>query len=156
LPASVKETFSPPGEDDQQFRRFTDQKNPAVSVPKDGSLLDKRNNIGVNMAGCTSAPSGKNRRAAFDLVTEENLRQRGRSGYSTEAQRVRVATHGGDAKADVGIQIEAQFLRPLDDVLAVHSACESLIFHLLTDTWDIYIEDRFGGFHERYGGQKTG
>jgi hypothetical protein len=52
-----------------------------------------------------------------------------------------VTAHGGNAEADMGVQIEAQFLRSLKDVFAVHTTRESLIFHLLTDTGDIHIED---------------
>ena len=56
----------------------------------------------------------------------------------------------------MGIEFEAQFLRPLDDVLAVYTTRKSLIFHLLTHARNIDVEDRSGRFDERYGGQKTG
>ncbi len=56
----------------------------------------------------------------------------------------------------MGVEFKPQFLRSLDDVLAMDTARKCLIFHLLTHTRDVYIEDRSGRFHERDCGQKTG
>src|SRR5580700_8849446 len=67
-----------------------------------------------------------------------------------------MAPHCLDAKGNVCIQIYFQFLRAGDDVLTMHPAGESLIFQLLTDTWNVYIEDRSRGLDERDGGKKSG
>src|ERR1700744_184690 len=70
-------------------------------------------------------------------------------GYAGEAERLSVAAHGGDAEADVSIHIEAQFLCPLQYVFAMDTACESLIFHLLTHALNIHVEDGPGRFYQR-------
>ena len=51
-------------------------------------------------------------------------------------------------KRNMGVEFEPQFLRPLDDVLAVDTARKCLIFHLLTHTRDVHIEDRSGRFYQ--------
>src|ERR1700739_4800257 len=79
-----------------------------------------------------------------------------RSGHAIEAQHPGGAAHGGDAESNMGVEFEPKFLRPLADVFALYITRKCLIFHLLTHTRYVYIEDRFGRLDERYCGQKTG
>ena len=91
------------------------------------------------------------------LAAEEDvLCSRGRRGHTVEAQSGSVATHSGNAKGNVGVQIHSQFLRALHDVFAVDTTRESLVFKLLSHTLQVYVEDGFSRFDERNGSQKTG
>ncbi len=45
---------------------------------------------------------------------------------------------------------------PCNDVFAMYTTRESLVFHLLTDAGNIYIEDRSGGLDQGHSGEKTG
>src|SRR5256885_17185947 len=62
--------------------------------------------------------------------TESGLRKGRRRGRALEAQHRRGTAHGGDAESNMGVEFEPEFLRPLDNVLAMHTARKCLIFHL--------------------------
>ena len=53
----------------------------------------------------------------------------GPRGGRSEAELVRDAAHGFDAKGDVLIQGNAQFLGAFDDILAAYGAGEGFVFH---------------------------
>jgi hypothetical protein len=71
----------------------------------------------------------------------DGLCSRGRRGHTIETQRGSVATQSGNAKGNVIVQIHTQFLRALNDVFAVDTTRESLVFKLLSHTLKVYVED---------------
>src|SRR5271156_3636783 len=130
-----------------------------LSTAAEGKLrrVDNETHI-VTLFAISFAPSRPLRQVSptHSGRTESGLQPGRRSSCAFKAQHPGDAAHSGNAESNMGVELEPQFLRPLDDVTAMDTARKCLIFHLLTDTRDIYIEDRSGGFHERYCGQKTG
>jgi hypothetical protein len=54
------------------------------------------------------------------------------------------------------IEVDSQLGCAVDDVFAVNSLGEGFVFHLFADSGDLDVVDRFCGFDEGAGGEKSG
>src|SRR6266545_2162785 len=72
---------------------------------------------------------------------------RGSSGDSElRGDRLQGLNHEGD----VLVQVDAELLRALGDIFAVHGAGEPLVFHLLANGGDVDLVDALAGAHKGY------
>lgn len=75
---------------------------------------------------------------------------------SAQAESVGLLAHRGDAKGDVLIERDAEFFSAFHNVLATHTAGESLIFHALSHGANFEIENALRRTNIGAGCEKTG
>src|SRR5207244_10389015 len=61
-----------------------------------------------------------------------------------------------DHEGDVFVQVDAQLLGAVGDIVAVDVAGESFVLHLFANSGDIYFVDALAGADESHGGDEPG
>src|SRR4051794_27057828 len=76
--------------------------------------------------------------------------------YSGKAEALRLGDEGFDGEGDMLVEVEAEFLRALRQVLPVDGPRERLVLHLLAHRLRVHVRDPLRGTDERDRTDETG